>query len=312
MRHRTRRRILGGFVVAGIAALAYFLFGLRREDRHITVGWKNSVEESVLAEILIQRIEREMGPGVVLRHPSLGTTQGAHEALIVGEIDLCPEYAGSALTAVLHLPPADDVTAIREQVRENYRAQFQVEWIGPLGFDAAAGLVASKDYASRNNVKTIGSLAASPACCVLAVGKDFAQRANGLALLMRSYDLSLRGAPQLLDEAQLYTALNNSQVDLISASATDGWIQSGNYTLLTDDKNAFPPNEAGIVVRSSTLEKYPLLGGALRGLCGKIDSATMRQMNAAVALQKRRPARVAEEFLKSAGLQVPLAPLRNR
>jgi glycine betaine/choline ABC-type transport system substrate-binding protein len=291
-----------GFVAAGIVMLAYFLFGLRREDRHITVGWKNSVEESILAEILIQRIGRGMAPGAVLRHPPLGTTQGAHEALIVGEIDLCPEYAGSALTGVLHLPPTDDVMAIREQVRENYRSEFQVEWIGPLGFDAATGLVARKEYASRNNVKTIGELAASPACCLLAVGKDFEQRANGLTLLMRTYKLALRAAPQLLDEAQLYTALNNSQVDLVSASATDGWIQSGNYALLADDKRAFPPNEAGIVVRSSTLEKFPQLGGALRGLCGKFDSATMRQMNAAVALQKRRPADVAAEFLKSAGL----------
>jgi glycine betaine/choline ABC-type transport system substrate-binding protein len=302
MRHKTRHRILAGVLVAGIAILACFLFGYRREDRHITVGSKNSVEESVLAEILIQRIERGVGPGLVLRHPPLGGTQAAHEALVVGEIDLCPEYAGSALVSVLHLPPSPDAQAIREQVRENYRSRFQVEWVGPLGFDAAAALVARKDYATRNGVRTIGELAASPACCRLAVGKDFEQRDNGLTLLMRSYKLALRGAPQLLEEAQLYTALNNSQVDVVSASVTDGWIQSGNYAVLADDKQAFPPNEAGILVRSSTLEKFPLLGGVLRGLCGKIDSATIRQMNAAVALQKRRPADVAAEFLKSAGL----------
>ena len=71
---------------------------------------------------------------------------------------------------------------------------------------------------------------------------------------------------------------------------------------MADDKQAFPPNEAGILVRSSTLEKFPLLGGALQGLCGKIDSATIRRMNAVVALQKRRPAEVAAEFLNSAGL----------
>jgi glycine betaine/choline ABC-type transport system substrate-binding protein len=302
MRRKTRRRLLAFVLVAGIAIAAYFVFGYTREDRHITVGWKNSVEESVLAEILIQRIEHGVGPGVVVRHPPLGGTQAAHEALVVGEIDLCPEYAGSALVSVLHLPPTNDVQAIREQVRENYRSQFQMEWIGPLGFDAAAALVARKDFASKYGVKTISELAASPACCLLAVGKDYEQRGNGLTLLMRSYKLALRGAPQMLDEAQLYTALNISQVDVISASTTDGWIQSGNYALLTDDKQAFPPNEAGILVRSSTLEKFPMLGGALRGLCGKIDSATIRQMNAAVALQKRGPAEVAAEFLKSAGL----------
>jgi glycine betaine/choline ABC-type transport system substrate-binding protein len=302
MRHRTRRRILAALLVAGTAALVYFLFWVRREDQHITVGWKNSVEESVLAEILIQRIERKVGPGLVLRHPLLAGTQGAHQALVVNAVDLCPEYAGSALVSDLQLPPSNDVLAVREQVRENYRARFQIEWIGPLGFDAASVLVARKDFASRLSAATLSALAAYPAGFRLAVNKDFDQRDNGLPLLMRSYKLSLRGAPQLLDEAQLYTALNNSQVDVASASVTDGWIQSGNYALLADDKQAFPPNEAGILVRSSTLEQFPLLGGALRGLCGKIDSATIRQMNAAVVLNKRRPADVAAEFLKSAGL----------
>ena len=289
-------------MVAGIAVLTYFLFWVRSENQHITVGWKNSVEESILAEILIQRIEHRVGSALVVRHPPLGSTQAAHEALMVSEVDLCPEYAGSALVSVLHLPPAYDALAVREQVRENYRARFQVEWIGPLGFDSATVLVARKDFASSLKAATLSSLAAAPGSFRLAVSKDFELRASGLPLLTRSYKLSLRGAPQLLDEAQLYTALDNSQVDAVSASVTDGWIQSGNYALLADDKQSFPPNEAGILVRSSALEKLPALGGALRGLCGKIDSATIRQMNTAVALQRRKPAEVAAEFLKSAGL----------
>lgn len=291
-----------GLAVAGIAVFAYFLIRVRREEQHITIGWKNSVEESVLAEIVIQRIEHKVGPGLVLRHPPLAGTQAAHQALVVSEVDLLPEYAGSALVSVLRLPPSGDVLAVPEQVRENYRARFQVEWIGPLGFDSASVLVARKDFASRLKAGTLSTLAAAPDSFLLAVNKDFEQRDNGLPLLTRSYKLSLRGAPQLLDEAQLYTALNNSRVDAVSASVTDGWIQSGDYALLADDKQAFPPNEAGILVRSSTLEKFPRLDGALRGLCGKIDSATIRQMNAAVALHKRRPSEVAAEFLESAGL----------
>jgi len=302
MRRKFRHRILALVVVAGIAMAAYLLSGSRREARHITVGWKNSVEESVLAEILMQRIERVVGPRLVSRHPPLDSTQAVHEALVMGEIDLSPVYAGSALVSVLRLPPTLDLQAIRDQVQENFRVQFHMEWIGPLGFDAAAALAARTDFASRNGVRTLSDLAVSPACCRLAVGKDFEQRDDGLTLLMRSYKLTLRGAPQLLEEAQLYTALNNKQADVISASGTDGWIQSGNFAVLTDDRHAFPPNEAGILVRSATLEKFPLLGGALRGLCGKIDSATIRQMNAAVALRKRRPADVAAQFLKSAGL----------
>jgi glycine betaine/choline ABC-type transport system substrate-binding protein len=117
MRHRTRRRVLVGLLVAGIVMLAYFLSRVRREDQHITIGWKNSVEESVLAEIIVQRIEHKVGPGLVLRHPLLGSTQAAHQALVVNAVDLCPEYAGSALIGVLRIPPTNDVLAVRDQVR---------------------------------------------------------------------------------------------------------------------------------------------------------------------------------------------------
>ena len=302
MRHRTRRRLWVGLIVAAVAASWYLVAHFHREDRHITVGWKNSVEESVLAEIVIQRIERTQAPGLVLRHPPLVGTQAAHEALVVNEVDLCPEYTGSALVSVLHLPRSNDALAVREQVKENYRARYQIEWIGPLGFDSASVLVARKDFAAKLSSATLSALASSPLSFRLAVSKDFEQRDGGLPLLARSYTLPLRGAPQLLDEAQLYTALNNSQVDAIAGSVNDGWLQTGDYTVLADDKQAFPPNEAGILVRSSSLEKFPWLGGVLRGLCGKIDSAAMRRMNAAVALHKRKPAQVAAEFLKSQGL----------
>jgi glycine betaine/choline ABC-type transport system substrate-binding protein len=102
------------------------------------------VEESVRAEILIQRVERKVGAGVVLRHPPFSGTQAAHEALVVGEVDLCPEYSGSALVSVLQLSPSGDAAAIREQVRENCRARFQIEGIGPLGFDSASAMALQK------------------------------------------------------------------------------------------------------------------------------------------------------------------------
>ncbi len=303
MRHRTRRRILVGLLAVGIATAAYLLLvRVRREDRHITVGWKNSVEQSILAEIVIQRIERSLGPGLVLRHPTLAGTQAAHQALVVNAVDIYPEYTGTALVGVLHLPASNESLAVREQVKENYRTRFQIEWIGPLGFEATPGLATRRAFAERLKAPTIGALASSPQGFRLAASRDFEQCDCGLPLLARSYQLTLRGAPQLLDQAQAYTALNNLQVDAMAASATDGWLESGNYTLLADDKQAFPANEAGILVRSSTLEKFPSLGGVLNGLCGRLDASTMRRMNAAVALGKRRPAEVAAEFLKSAGL----------
>ena len=64
------------------------------------VGSKNFTEQVLLGEILAQQIERRLGVPVE-RKLNLGGTLLAHEALVKGDIDLYPEYTGTALAAVL-------------------------------------------------------------------------------------------------------------------------------------------------------------------------------------------------------------------
>src|SRR3954447_25976606 len=82
----------------------------------IVVASKNFTEQVLLGEILAQQIERRMGVSVD-RKLNLGGTLLAHEALAKGDIDLYPEYTGTALTAVLKQPPVTDPAAALEQVR---------------------------------------------------------------------------------------------------------------------------------------------------------------------------------------------------
>ncbi len=68
------------------------------------VGSKNFTEQVLLGEILAQQIERRLGVPVE-RKLDLGGTLLAHEALVRGDIDLYPEYTGTALAAVLKTVP---------------------------------------------------------------------------------------------------------------------------------------------------------------------------------------------------------------
>src|SRR4051812_29029478 len=81
---------------------------------HIVVGSKNFTEQVLLGEILAQQIERRTGVPVE-RKLNLGGTLLTHEALVKGDIDLYPEYTGTALTAVLKqaaVPDAPSALAI--------------------------------------------------------------------------------------------------------------------------------------------------------------------------------------------------------
>src|SRR3954469_9773104 len=85
-------------------------FGCGRPAR-IVVASKNFSEQVLLGEILAQQIERRLGGVTVDRRLNLGGTMLAHEALVKGDIDLYPEYTGTALTAVLKQPPVTDPAA---------------------------------------------------------------------------------------------------------------------------------------------------------------------------------------------------------
>jgi len=71
--------------------------------------------------------------------------------------------------------------------------------------------------------------------------------------------------------------------------------------VLRDDKSAFPPAQACIVVRSDTLASTPGLKAALAQLSGKITNEKMREMNYQVDGKHLRDADVARAFLESLG-----------
>jgi glycine betaine/choline ABC-type transport system substrate-binding protein len=71
---------------------------------------------------------------------------------------------------------------------------------------------------------------------------------------------------------------------------------------LKDDKQAFPPYQACLVVRSDTLAANPDLRQILSELSGKISDNTMRAMNYAVDVEHKQVRDVASDFLQKAGL----------
>ena len=108
--------------------------------RPLTVGSKNFTEQIILGEIAAQQLERRLG-GKVDRKLDLGGTLLAQQALRSGEIDLYPEYTGTALTTVLKLAPSSDAAAVLERVRAEYRKRWRLEWLDPLGFDNTFAMV---------------------------------------------------------------------------------------------------------------------------------------------------------------------------
>jgi glycine betaine/choline ABC-type transport system substrate-binding protein len=281
-------------IIACIAAL--LAAGCSRSPR-IVVASKNFTEQLILGEMLAQQIERKLGVRVE-RKLNIGGTMLAHQALVKGDIDLYPEYTGTALTAVLKLPPVNDRAGALEQVRVAYRRDWRLEWLPPLGFNNTFALIVRGDEARKAKLNTL-SQAASKRAWRLGVGYEFQQRPDGLDGLMRTYSLRLEGQPVTMDLGLLYAALDGRKVDLIAANSTDGLASAMDVTILEDDRHYFPPYECAVIVRSETLERFPELRGAIEELSGRLPDTVMRRLNNEVDGKKRPIAEVAGEFLLS-------------
>ena len=282
------------------ALIAIVLAGGCSSGSHaIRVGSKNFTEQVVLGEIIAQQIENRLHVPVE-RSLNLGGTLLAHQALINGQIDLYPEYTGTALTSVLKDPIQTDSAAVREWVRSEYARRFQVEWLDPLGIDNGFAMVV------RNSEKaqTLSAAAvqlADPGW-KLGVGYEFEQRSDGLEALKKTYGLRF-ATLKTMDLGLLYSALQNGQVNMIAANATDGLLSKGAFKVLTDDKHAFPPYEVGIAVRQAALRATPALRDALAQLSGKFTNGKMQQLNYQVDVRHESVTKVAQDFLAQAGLR---------
>ena len=288
--------------VAGLTLLLVLCGSCSTANRGIRVGSKNFTEQVVLGEIIAQHLEHRLHRPVE-RRLNLGGTLLAHGALVNREIDLYPEYTGTALTAILKDPPDNDPARVLARVRTEYLRRFKIDWLEPLGIDNSFAMVVRGDDARAKHLETLSDAAAANLAWTLGVGYEFEQRPDGLAAVDRTYRPHWSGAPQSMDLGLLYKALEQKQVTMIAANATDGLLSKLDVKVLADDRHAFPPYQVAIAVSQDRMRDTPGMREALAELSGKFTNQAMQRLNYQVDGEHRAVSQVAAEFLKQAGLE---------
>ena len=257
----------------------------------IRVGSKNFTEQVVLGEIIAQHLEHRLHRSVE-RSLNLGGTLLAHQALVSGQIDLYPEYTGTALAAILKDSLGKDPESVLARVRSQYLQKFQAEWLDPLGIDDTFAMVVRGPQARAQQLETLTDASKAPEAWLLGVGYEFEQRADGLPALENTYRLRWKGAPKTMDLGLLYKAMEQGQVTMIAANAT----KTGCYRkwilrkFCATTSGAFPPNIRCASSRGTT-NALRMIHQACERRClncrGKFTNPQMQSLNFQVDAEHR-------------------------
>ncbi len=267
----------------------------------IVIGSKNFAENRILAQLMAQMLEAHTDYDVQLKD-GLGGTLVAFEALRAGEIDVYPEYTGTAWAVILkEQGAATDPLRTYVHVDLEFNRLYDVDWLPPFGFSNSYALAVTRTLAESLNLKRLSDLAAHSTGLRAGVSHEFLAREDGWPGLAEAYNLrfdSLRG----MDHGLTFEALRQGELDIVDVWTTDGKLQRFDLAVLEDDLGFWPPYQCAPIVRADLARRAPGAREVIERLALRLPEARMQELNGRVEVDGLSFYEAARSFLLEEGL----------
>jgi len=167
-------------------------------------------------------------------------------------------------------------------------------------FDSDA-LAVKPDFAQKNGLESVADLKKLGKGLKLGAPPEFKTRYEGLIGLKQQYGVNPTFVPLAI--GLQYKALDDGKIQAADVFTTDGALQGGKYKILKDPKFIFGFQNVSPIVSQKVLNAQgPDFADTLNAVSAKLTTEAMQKMNAAVDLDKQKPAEVAKQFLQANGL----------
>ncbi|MBA2864010.1 glycine betaine ABC transporter substrate-binding protein [Methanococcus maripaludis] len=225
-----------------------------------------------------------------------------YAAIESNKIQIAVDYSGTMYNVIFKLPALetwDPDIVYDESVKK--LDEKNIKTVGKLGFRNDYAIAVKKEFSEKNNISKISDLNTLSSEMSLGTDYIFATRPDGLPRIEELYGINFKSVMQM-EPTLMYVAIENDEVDSITAFTTDARIELFDLNLLEDDKNSLPPYDAMILVRGELIEQNPEIEEILSEIVGKIDTEDMRAMNYQYDVEKREAFDIAKEFLINEGI----------
>jgi osmoprotectant transport system substrate-binding protein len=270
-------------------------------QQEIRISSKEFTEQFILGEMYKLLLE---DAGFQATYSPVGGTAENHQALIEGQIEVYPEYTGTALLTHLGMEydPSMSAEDVYNTVKTAYEEQFDLTWLDQTAFNNTYCLTMTQEKAAELGVETVSDLSEKAPEVVFGTTQEFTERDDGLPGLQATYGGFEFKEVLGLDPGLLYSGLDEGDIDVTTCFGTDGQIAAYDLVVLDDDMNFWPPYPVAPVVRQEVLDANPEIATALNKIAPLLDGATMSELNWEVAGNAREADEVAREFLVNNGL----------
>jgi osmoprotectant transport system substrate-binding protein len=267
----------------------------------VTLGTKDFTEEFVLGQLYRQALEAK-GYKVNYKE-NIGATEIIDKALTSKQIDAYPEYTGVSQSVVFKqdaLPKSPEET--QQIVKQLYEKRGQAV-SDPTPFQDTDAIATTKEFADKNNLNSVADLKNVPSF-TLGARPEFKNRFNGLKGMAQVYGVKDNVKFKQLALGLQYPSLDKGDVDTANVFSTDAQLASGKYKVLEDPKGVFGFQNVFFVINK---DKLDALGGqqfmdVINSVNKLLTAQAITSMNAAVDLDKKKPADVAKAFLQANNL----------
>ena len=312
---RTRRTLYGAALVAALTAVCCGCtpgtsrgppagaHTAGRERAVITVGAFDFPESVLLAQIYGDALKAKGFPVRVL--PGLGSRELVDPALLSGLIQLVPEYAGSALqfNSLGRQSATSDVMATSKALTQLMADRGVVAGL-PAAAQNTNAIVVRAATAARYGLRSIADLARVAPRLAFGGPPECPGRAYCLPGLKQAYGLRFKsfialdaGGPLTLQ------ALTEGNVDVALLFSTDPSISARHLVVLADDRRLQPAENITPLVSRDVVARYgERTVAVLNTVSARLDSVSLRALDALVEIHGQDPRQVAERWLRAQGL----------
>jgi osmoprotectant transport system substrate-binding protein len=266
----------------------------------ITVGSFDFPESGLLAEIYGQALAAHGFPVRIV--PDLGSRELVDPALMSGLIQLVPEYAGSALEFVSlgRLSATSSAEATNKALTASVADAGLV--VGrPAPAQDTNAIVVTAATAARYELRSIADLARVAPRLVFGGPPECPGRPYCLPGLERTYGVHFRGFIPLDAGGPLtLQALDAGYVNAALLFSTNPSIHTRHLVVLADDRGLQPAENITPLVRRDVVARHgAALVAVLNRVSARLDTGSLRAMDALVQLEGQAPRRVAMGWLRT-------------